>query len=57
MYVGIRKLKARLSEFIEQAARGSVIRVTERATEQVRYFKRLGKRVDLKVLAGEEMWR
>ncbi len=57
MYVGIRKLKARLSELIEKAARWSVIRVTERAPEQVRYFKRLGKRVDLKVLAGDEMWR
>jgi prevent-host-death family protein len=28
--VGIRELKARLSEFIEQAARGKIIRVTER---------------------------
>lgn len=30
MDVGIRELKARLSEFVEQAARGHVIRVTDR---------------------------
>jgi prevent-host-death family protein len=30
MDVGIRDLKARLSEFVEKAARGTVIRVTER---------------------------
>ena len=30
MDVGIRELKARLSEFVEQAARGQLIRVTER---------------------------
>jgi prevent-host-death family protein len=28
--VGIRELKARLSEFVERAARGEVIRVTDR---------------------------
>lgn len=30
MDVGIRELKARLSEFLERAARGEVIRVTDR---------------------------
>lgn len=28
--IGVRELKARLSEFIERAARGEIIRVTER---------------------------
>jgi prevent-host-death family protein len=30
MDVGVRELKAKLSEFVERAARGEVIRVTER---------------------------
>lgn len=30
MDVGVRELKARLSEFLDRAARGEVIRVTER---------------------------
>jgi prevent-host-death family protein len=30
MDIGIRELKARLSEFVERAARGEMIRVTER---------------------------
>jgi prevent-host-death family protein len=30
MDIGIRELKSRLSEFVERAARGQVIRVTER---------------------------
>ncbi|MBI4729484.1 MAG: type II toxin-antitoxin system prevent-host-death family antitoxin [Acidobacteria bacterium] len=30
MDVGVRELKARLSDFIERAARGEIIRVTER---------------------------
>ncbi|MGH2709534.1 MAG: type II toxin-antitoxin system Phd/YefM family antitoxin [Actinomycetota bacterium] len=30
MDVGIRELKARLSEFVERAGRGEIIRVTER---------------------------
>jgi len=32
MDVGIRELKARLSEFVERAARGESIRVTDRGT-------------------------
>ena len=40
MEVGIRELKARLSEYVDRAAKGQGIRVTDRASVEVRRLAR-----------------
>jgi Arc/MetJ family transcription regulator len=49
--------RATVEEALRRAAEGAESAHKERAAGQSRYFKRLGTRADLTVLAAEDMWR
>lgn len=51
--IGVRELKARLSEFVERASRGEIIRVTERGRPKAMLAPLPGRlRIDEGIAAG-----
>jgi Arc/MetJ family transcription regulator len=55
--LGARTTRATVEESLRLAARGAEGARSARASGQQDYLQRLRKRVDLKVLSSEEMWR
>ncbi len=55
--LGAKTTRATVEEALRQAADAAEGETARRAAGQREYFARLGKRVDLDVLAGDEMWR
>jgi Arc/MetJ family transcription regulator len=49
--------RATVEEALRRAAEGTEREQARRAEKQRRYFETLGTRVDLAVLASDEMWR
>jgi Arc/MetJ family transcription regulator len=55
--LGGRTTRATVEEALRRAAEQAEGEQERRAADQLRYLERLPKRVDLDVLAAEEMWR
>ncbi len=55
--LGSTTTRATVEEALRRAAETAEKEQNERAARQLRFFKSLGKRVDLEVLASDEMWR
>ena len=49
--------RATVEEALRRAAESAENEQHQRGARQVRFFKNLGKHVDLDVLASDEMWR
>jgi len=55
--LGSTTTRATVEEALRRAAETAEKEQNERAARQLRFFKSLSKRVDLDVLASDEMWR
>ncbi len=55
--LGLGTTRATVEEALRRAADEAEGHKAQRAADQVRYLERLGERVDVDVLASEEMWR
>jgi len=55
--LGSTTTRATVEEALRRAAETAEGEQNERAARQLRFFKNLSKRVDLDVLASDEMWR
>lgn len=55
--LGERTTRGTVEEALRRAAEGLESEQARRAAKQRRYFDALGSRVDLTLLASEEMWR
>jgi Arc/MetJ family transcription regulator len=55
--LGCGTTRATVEEALRRAAEQAEGEGSERATRQRRYLERLGRHVDAKVLASEDMWR
>ncbi len=55
--LGSTTTRATVEEALRRAAETAEKEQNERAARQLRFFKSLSKRVDLEVLASDEMWR
>ena len=49
--------RATVEDALRRAADSVEGEISERASKQAQFFARLGRRVDVSVLASEEMWR
>jgi Arc/MetJ family transcription regulator len=55
--LGSTTTRATVEEALRRAAETAEKEQNERADRQLQFFKSLSKRVDLEVLASDEMWR